>query len=113
MQYPKFIQSLPSLDIPFPDDVVATSAIRSDEGLVVFLHILKDTDLPEHQHGAQWGTLVHGSLELTIDGNTKIYTPGESWDIPAGTPHGAKLKAGSLLIDVFEEPDRYSFKDQD
>ena len=68
--------------------------------------------MPEHQHGALWGTLVHGSLELTIDGETRTYAPGDSWNIPAGAPHAAKLKAGSLAIDVFEEPDRYSFKVQ-
>ena len=112
MNYPKFIQSLPSLDIPFPEDVVTTSAVRSDEALVVFFHIHKDIELPKHQHGAQWGTLLHGSIELTINGETKSYAPGDSWDLPAGTPHAGKLKAGSLVFDVFEEPDRYPFKDQ-
>lgn len=110
MPYPKFIQSQPSLDVPFPEDIIATSAVRSDGALVVFLHVHKDTEIPEHQHGAQWGTLVQGSLELTINGHTHQCVPGDSWDIPAGTPHAAKLKAGSLVIDVFEEPDRYPFK---
>lgn len=113
MNYPKFIQSLPSLDIPFEEDVVTTSAVRSDEALVVFFHIHKDIDLPEHQHGAQWGSLLQGSIELTINGKTKSYSPGDSWNIPAGTPHAGKLKAGSLIVDVFEEPDRYPFKDKD
>ena len=110
MNYPKFIQSQPSLDIPFPEDAVTASAVRSDGALVVFFHIHKDVELPEHQHGAQWGTLVHGSLELTINGETRSYAPGDSWDIPAGTPHSGKLKAGSLAIDVFEEPDRYPLR---
>lgn len=112
MQFPDFIQSLPSLDVPFPSDILTTSAVRSDQALVVFFLIHKDLELAEHQHGAQWGTLLHGSLELTINGETRVYAPGDSWDIPAGTPHGAKLTAGSLIMDVFEEPDRYPVKAQ-
>ncbi|WP_299866778.1 cupin domain-containing protein [uncultured Hoeflea sp.] len=110
MPYPNFIQDQPSLDIPFPEDAVSTSAVRSDGALVVFLHVHKDVEIPEHQHGAQWGTVVRGGLELTVDGRTRQCVPGDSWDIPAGTPHAAKLKAGSLVIDVFEEPDRYPLK---
>lgn len=112
MNYPNFIQSLPSLDIPFPEDAVTTSAVRSDEALVVFLHVHKNVELPEHQHGGQWGTLIQGSLELTCNGETKIYAPGESWNIPAGTPHAAKLEAGSLVIEIFEEPNRYPLRNQ-
>jgi len=111
MQYPSFIQNLPSLDIPLPGDIVSTSAVRSGDALVVFFTIHKDFDLPEHFHGAQWGHLIHGSVELTIGGETRSYKPGDSWDIPAGTPHSARLKAGSLLMDVFEEPDRYPDRD--
>ncbi len=108
MQFPPFIQDLPTLDIPFPEDVVSTSAVRSGDAMVVYFTVHKDFELPEHSHGAQWGCLIHGELELTINGDTRICKPGDSWNIPAGAPHSAKLKAGSLIMDVFEEPDRYA-----
>lgn len=110
MDFPEFIRKLPALDVPFPDDSVSTNAVRSDEGLVVYFTVHKDFDVPEHSHGAQWGAIFHGSIELTVAGQTRICKPGDSWDIPAGTPHSARLKAGSLLMDVFEEPDRYRFR---
>ena len=51
-----------------------------------------------------------GEIELTIAGETRTCRPGDTWDIPTGTLHAAKLKAGARLMDVFEEPDRYPLK---
>ncbi len=111
MQFPDFISDLPKLDVPFPEDVVQTAVIRSDAGLVAFFTFLKGMELPPHSHGAQWGTVVEGEIELTIGGETKIYRPGDSYSIPAGVVHGASIKAGSRVIDVFEEADRYPIKE--
>lgn len=111
MPYPEFITAFPSIDVPFPTDVVQTAVVRSDAGLVAFFTFLKDMELPMHSHGAQWGTVIEGEIEFTIDGETKIYNPGDSYTIPAGIEHGAKIKAGTRVIDVFEEADRYTVID--
>ncbi|MCK0151756.1 cupin domain-containing protein [Marivita sp. S6314] len=110
MPYPEFIESFPALDVPFPEDVVQTNVIRSDHGLVAFFTFDKDMELPPHAHGAQWGTVIEGEIELTIGGVTKTYRPGDSYDIPAGVEHGARIKAGTRAIDVFAEADRYPVK---
>lgn len=107
MNFPKFITELPVLDIPFGPDVVEAHAIPSDNGVAVFFVFHKDAELPAHSHGAQWGTVVAGKIELTIDGASKTYGPGDSYDIPAGVVHSVKAFAGCRAIDVFEEPDRY------
>ena len=111
MSYPQFIQAFPGIDVPFPDAVVQTAVVRSDAGLVAFFTFHKDLTLPPHAHGAQWGTVVEGEIEFTIAGETKLYKPGDSYDIPAGVEHGALIKAGTRVIDVFAEPDRYPLKD--
>lgn len=110
MKFPDFIMALPALDIPFPEDAVSAWAIRSDKGLVVYFAIHKDIDLPEHKHGAQWGSMFHGEMELTVAGAPRVCRPGDCWDIPADTLHSAKLMAGSRLMDVCEEPDRYPLR---
>lgn len=110
MDYPDFMQAFPELDVPFAPDVVQTRVIRSDAGLVVFFTFHKDMDLPEHAHGAQWGTVVRGEVALTIGGTTTAYGAGDSYSIPAGVPHAVEVKAGTLTIDVFEEADRYPVK---
>lgn len=110
MPFPEFIMGLPSIDAPFPEDVVQTAVVKSDSGLVAFFTFLKDMELPMHSHGAQWGTVVEGEIEFTIGGETKIYRAGDSYSIPAGVKHGAMIKAGTRAIDVFEEADRYAIK---
>jgi quercetin dioxygenase-like cupin family protein len=108
--YPSFIADFPALDVPFPEDVVQTNVIRSDAGLVAFFTFHKDMTLPPHSHDAQWGTVIEGEIVFTIGGETKTYRPGDSYSIPAGVEHGAEIKAGSRVIDVFEEADRYPIR---
>ncbi len=110
MRYPDFIMNFPALDVPFPEDVVQTRVIRSDAGMVAFFTFVQDMILPMHAHKAQWGTVIEGEIEFTIGGETRTYGPGDSYSIPSGVEHGAKIRAGTRVIDVFEEPDRYPVK---
>ncbi len=110
MPYPDFITAFPSIDVPFPDDVVQTAALRSESGLVVFFTFLKDMTLPTHAHGAQWGSVIEGEIEFTIGAETRTYRPGQSYFIPAGVEHGARIKAGTRVIDAFAEADRYALR---
>lgn len=107
MAFPDFFRAFPALDVPFPDDVVSTQAIRSDAGLVVFFSFHQDMVLPMHAHGAQWGSVITGEITFTIGEDTRVYRPGDSYDIPAGVQHGARIKAGTRVVDVFQEADRY------
>lgn len=110
MDYPDFITAAPGLDVPIPESVVRTHAFRSDAGLVVMFDFLQDFALPPHSHKGQWGTVISGTVEITIDGVSRVYRPGDSYDIPAGVVHAVRLTAGTKAIDVFEEPDRYPLK---
>ncbi|MGI1664180.1 cupin domain-containing protein [Palleronia sp. KMU-117] len=110
MNLPSFFESMPALDVPFPEDVVTTHAVRSDAGLVAFFRFHKDMDLPRHAHGAQWGTVIAGEIVFTIGDETRTYGPGDSYDIPAGVEHGAKIRAGTVAVDVFAEADCYPLK---
>ncbi len=110
MPLPAFIRAMPALDLPFPEDAVRTNAVRSDTGLVVFFTFLKDFDLPPHSHKGQYGTVLEGAIELTVAGVTRRIRPGEPYDIPAGTVHSARIPEGTVVMDVFEEPDRYPLR---
>lgn len=107
MPLPDFILGFPSLDLPFAADVVTTHAIRSDRGLVVFFIFQQAMDLPAHSHKGQWGTVIEGEINFTIGGVTRVYRPGDSYSIASGIVHSAHIVAGTIAIDVFEEPDRY------
>ncbi|GAA0773393.1 cupin domain-containing protein [Roseibium denhamense] len=110
MELPEFIRKFPALDVPFPEDVVKSYAVQSDAGLVVFFDFVQDMVLPPHSHLAQWGTVLSGEIEFTIGGETKTLTSGAIYNIPAHVEHGAVIKAGTKVIDVFEEPYRYPLK---
>ncbi len=110
MHLPEFIAGLPEIDTPFPATTVKTSALKSDHGLLVFFQILKDFELPAHRHRAQWGTVLEGQIELTIGDETRTYRQGESYYIPPGVVHSGKISAGTKVIDIFEEPERYKLK---
>ena len=85
--------------------------ISGSDGQAVFFRAAERIEVPPHAHDAQWGTVVTGSLHLTIDGEQADYAPGDTYDIPAGAEHSAILEAGTCVIDVFKDPDRYSPKE--
>ena len=110
MELPEFIRNLPKVDLPFEESKVTGHALPSNVGLLVFFEFFEDFDLPAHSHGAQWGTVLEGELELTIGDETRTYGPGDSYSIPAGVVHSARVPAGVKVIDCFEEPDRHKLK---
>ena len=67
----------------------------------------KDAFLPEHSHEAQWGVILGGRIDLTIEGKTHTFRKGDSYFIPAGVPHSARIYAGYADITFFAAPDRY------
>jgi len=110
MELPDIITRLPEAELPFPSATVKTSVLQSDRGQLVFFQILKGVEIPAHAHKGQWGTVLEGRVELTIGGETRTYSPGNSYYIPAGILHSAKVPAGAKIIEFFEEPDRYRLK---
>ena len=106
--YAGWIQALPQVDTPF--EGLDGRMIAGPHGQTVFFRAAERFEVPPHAHGAQWGIVVTGTLHLTIDGEAGTYGPGETYDIPAGAEHSAILEAETCIIDVFQDPDRYSPK---
>jgi len=110
MELPEFIRAFPAIDLPIPDSKLSTNVMRTDQGLAVFFTAHEDLEIPPHSHKAQWGTVLNGAVELTIGGETRTYRPGDTYSIAEGVEHGAKITKGSVVLDIFEEPDRYPIK---
>ncbi len=106
--YPEFITQLPQVDIPLPG--VRGWISQAPNQQVVFFDIDPIGEVPPHSHGDQWGIVVEGEMELTIDGTTRRLGPGDSYFIPAGATHGAKFLSHFRAIDVFADADRYKAK---
>ena len=81
--------------------------LQSQNNQLVFFEFNEDTEIPLHSHGAQWGIVVDGKIELTIGGETKTYLKGDNYNIPSGVEHGGNVYKGFKAIDFFEDNDRY------
>jgi quercetin dioxygenase-like cupin family protein len=103
--FPEIITSLPEADVPL--EGVRAYLFQGEDKQLVFMTFADDVDVPEHAHAAQWGAVLDGEIELTISGETAVYRKGDTYFIPAGVPHRARIKGGSSVQDLFDQVDRY------
>jgi quercetin dioxygenase-like cupin family protein len=96
---------LPSVDLPY--DTGVGHVLVGEEAAAVFVHFHERTEVGRHSHGAQWGVVISGVMLLELDGVTTRLGPGDWYDIRAGVGHGAVVEPGTVLIDLFDEPDRF------
>ena len=103
--FPDCIKNLPRIKVGFPG--VKGWLSQGEDSQVVFFEIEAGGSVAPHDHGAQWGIVIEGELQLTIGGETKVYSKGDSYHIPAGAVHAAEIKIFTRVMDFFAEHDRY------
>jgi len=106
--YPEMIRDLPEIDINI--EGIRGWLLQSSDQQVVFFDLQPIGEIPPHSHCAQWGLVLDGKMEFTIDGETKIYQKGDWYFLPEGVVHSAKFLTRVFVIDVFDTNDRYSPK---
>jgi quercetin dioxygenase-like cupin family protein len=102
--FPSFIEACPAPDSPVP---MTAHIVPSEHVLTMFYEIDDEVVVPEHSHGAQWGVVLSGSMELVIDGVSNTYSQGDTYFVPDGAPHIATIHAGYRGVDVFADAHRY------
>ncbi len=110
-EFPQFVRKLPRADLPLEE--LKGWLLRGEDGQVLLLQVDQEQSVPEHTHGDQWGIVIDGEMELTVAGRTDTYRRGDSYFIPAGTPHKAILHEGIRVLDLFADRDRYGVKASD
>ncbi|HHB91257.1 MAG TPA: cupin domain-containing protein [Anaerolineae bacterium] len=66
--------------------------------------------VPMHSHPhEQVGYVLSGRVQFTVDGETWIAGPGDSYAIPGGVEHEARVLEPTVLIELFSPP-REAFK---
>lgn len=104
-EFPEFVRDLPEADLPV--EGLRGWLLQSASGQVLFMEAIAEVNIPEHSHGDQWGVVIDGSMELTAGGGTRTSRRGDSYFIPAGTPHAARLHAGFRAVNYFADRERY------
>ena len=104
--FPKAVTDLPEADIEFKG--VRGWIAQGESHQIVFFEIESSGEVSEHSHNSsQWGIVVEGKMELTIDGKSKIYEKGDEYFIPARVKHSAKFLSKCRVLDFFGEKMRY------
>jgi len=106
--FPEPILNLPEADIPL--NGIRAYLSQGSDHQIIFMHFSEDVDLPEHSYEAQWGIVLEGKIEMTIDGKTRTYRKGDRYFIPKGVKHSGKIYAGYADITYFQQKNRYSTK---
>ena len=106
--FPPIISGLPEADLPVP--LARGWLLQGETRQAVFIRLEPGAKVPEHSHGAQWGVVLDGELELTVSGATRTCRRGDSYEIPQNALHAASSPGGALVLDLFADPHRYSPK---
>lgn len=97
--FPEAIRKLPEADIPISGLTAYLSQDKNHQ--LVFMHFSQDAEVPAHSHLAQWGIVLEGKIDLTVEGEEFTYTKGDRFYILAGECHSAKIHAGYASMEFF------------
>jgi quercetin dioxygenase-like cupin family protein len=107
-QFPNIITDLPQAEIPV--EGLKAYLVQGSGQQVVFMSFENYAEVPEHSHEAQWGAVLEGEIELTINNKKLIFKKGEIYFIPKNVRHSAKISAGYKDVTLFDQWDRYKAK---
>ncbi|NIT36775.1 MAG: cupin domain-containing protein [candidate division Zixibacteria bacterium] len=106
--FPEIITGLPRADVA--GEGVRAYLLQGEGRQVAFVAFDADVDAPGEAHAAQWVVVLAGEVELTTAGEKAVYRRGDTYYIPAGVAHSARVKKGSRLLDLFDQADRYTVR---
>ena len=106
--FPDLVTKLPLAGVPVPG--VTAYLLQARDHQVLFMKFDEEVQVPPHSHGAQWGIVLEGAIDLTVDGVLHTYGRGDTYFIPAGVEHSAAVRAGYADVTFFEDRDRYKPK---
>lgn len=107
--FPKVITDLPEAEIKLRG--VRGWVAQGENHQIVFFAMEPKGEVSEHSHEyPQWGIVVEGKMELTINGETKVNEKGDEYFIPVHAKHSARFLTKCRVIDFFSEKNRYKLK---
>ncbi len=108
--FPGIITDLPEADIPI--EGLRSHLFQGENQQFVFMSFQKAVEVPEHSHEAQWGVVLDGEIELTVDGKKYTLKQGDTYFVPKDVTHSARIRKGYKDLSLFNQKDRYRVKQQ-
>jgi hypothetical protein len=104
-EFPAFVRRLPEADLPFAG--LCGWLLQGESGQILFNESEVEVNVHEHSHGNQWGVVIDGKIDLTIGNEVRRCSRGDTYFIPAGTPHRARIYPGFRAVDYYADRDHY------
>lgn len=102
--FPPFVESWPEAELTH--EGLSGRILKSPYGLTIFMAADRDVVVPRHRHGAQWGIVLAGHMELEMGGVRESYGAGQTHYIPAGVDHEAVIYAGWRGLYIFDKSEK-------
>ena len=100
---------MPEANLPF--EGARGWILQADTSQLVFFEFEADAKVPEHSHSyPQWGVVIAGKMELTIDRKPLMCEIGSEYLVPAGAKHFVRFLSRTRVMDFFGEKNRYNLK---
>ena len=106
--FPEIITKLPEAQIPL--EGLRSYLFQGENQQIVFMNFENDAEIPEHSHESQWGVVLDGEIELTVNMQKYTFKKGDAYFIPKGVKHSARIKKGYKDLTLFDQKDRYKTK---
>lgn len=103
--FPEFLDKLARFEFPEEDGWARSLSDTCQMLLFTEPNGGSSDDLSE---GAEWGLILRGQCDITVDGIETSYAPGDSYLIPGGVPNHKVNHAGLIAIDVFESATQFT-----
>jgi len=108
-EYPTVITDLPEADIQISG--IKAWILQGENHQLGFFEMQPTAIVPEHSHRyAQWGMVIEGKMNLTINDKTRLCQKGDEYVIPAHAKHKATFQNKTRVMDLFSEKTRYRTK---
>jgi quercetin dioxygenase-like cupin family protein len=76
--------------------------VHTETMSIAFWEVDKGAQVPEHSHSnEQVMHVIEGEFEFTLDGNTRVYHPGDLVVIAPHKKHSGRALTPCKLMDVF------------
>jgi len=77
--------------------------VATEKTCLVVVELAPQTVVESHKHDVdQIGTVVKGQIVMVIAGEQRVLVAGDSYRVPAGTAHGARvLHEPTIVVDCF------------
>ena len=81
---------------------VTARIVNGENMTIMHARLEKGATVPEHSHlHEQVVNVIEGEIELTVEGEPHLLSPGEVLVLPSHIPHSARAVTECYVIDLF------------